>query len=163
MAKELRRRQGMPVDLTRKILDRAYELQRQLFESGEVASELLHSAVGALTELATTLRVQGDTCAALEAAERARDIASLLTARAPHNARRQHDLAVSYERIGDIQMTDGRREQALESCRMNLAIMEKLAAVIQATSSGGADCRPVSERSHLRWRRPVEPRRRSPL
>jgi len=44
MAKELRRRQGMPVDLTRKILDCAYELQRQLFESGEVASELLITA-----------------------------------------------------------------------------------------------------------------------
>ena len=128
MAQELRNRQGMPVELTRKILDRARGLQRQLVESGEIAPDLLHSEVGALTELATTLRLQGDTRAALEAAERAREIASALTARAPDNARWQHDLAVSHERIGDIQMAEGRREQALESYRMNLAIMEKLVA-----------------------------------
>src|SRR5262245_14752884 len=128
MAQELRNRQGMPVDLTRKILDRARALQRQLVESGEIAPDLLHSEVGALTELATTLRLQGDTRAALEAAERAREIASALVARAPDNARWQHDLAVSHERVGDIQMAEGRREQALESYRMNLAIMEKLVA-----------------------------------
>jgi tetratricopeptide (TPR) repeat protein len=128
MAQELRNRQGMPVDLTRKILDRARGLQRQLVESGEIASDLLHSEVGALTELATTLRLQGDTRAALEAAERAREIASALIARAPDNARWQHDLAVSHERVGDIQMAEGRREQALESYRVNLAIMERLVA-----------------------------------
>jgi tetratricopeptide (TPR) repeat protein len=128
MAQELRKSQGMPINLTRKILDRARGLQRQLVESGEIAPDLLHSEVGALTELATTLRLQGDLRAALEAAERAREIASALTARAAENARWQHDLAVSYERIGDIQLADGRREPALESYRMNLAIMEKLVA-----------------------------------
>ena len=48
MAQELRNRQGMPVDLTRKILDRARGLQRQLVESGEVTPDLLRSeALGA--------------------------------------------------------------------------------------------------------------------
>jgi tetratricopeptide (TPR) repeat protein len=128
MAQELRNRQGMPVDLTRKILDRARGLQRQLVESGEVAPNLLRSEAAALIELATTLRLQGDTGAGLEAAERARDIMHVLLARMPNNARWQHDLAVSYERIGDVQMAEGRREQALESYRMNLAIMEELVA-----------------------------------
>src|SRR5262249_10507397 len=99
MARDLRKRQGKPRALPRRILDRAHELQRQLVESGEIAPDLLYGEAAALSELATTISLQGDTKAAMAAAERARDIMGALLARVPDNVRWQYDLAVSYEGI----------------------------------------------------------------
>ena len=128
MAQELRNRQGMPVDLTRKILDRARGLQRQLVESGEVAPDLLRSEALGLTELAFTLSLQGDIKAALAAAERARDIMSALLARRPNEPHWWHDHGVNYLRIGDIKLAAGARSEAMDSYRDGVAIFEKLAA-----------------------------------
>ncbi len=128
MAQELRHRQGMPVDLTRRILDRAHGLQRQLTELGETAPDLIRSDSAALNELSTTLRLQGDTKAALAAAERARDIMTVIVERTPSNARWQHDLASSHERIGDVRIATGQREDAMASYRESLAIFERLTA-----------------------------------
>ena len=128
MAQELRNRQGMPVDLTRKILDRARGLQRQLVESGEVAPDLLRSEALGLTELALTLGLQGDNKAALAAAERARDIMSALLARLPNNRHWWHDHGVNHLRIGDIKLAVGARGEAMDSYRDGVAIFEKLAA-----------------------------------
>ncbi len=128
MAQELRDRQGMPVDLTRKILDRARGLQRQLVESGEVAPDLLRSEALGLTELALTLSLQGDNKAALAAAERARDIMSALLVRMPNDRHWWHDHGVNHLRIGDIKLAAGARGEAMDSYRDGVAIFEKLAA-----------------------------------
>jgi tetratricopeptide (TPR) repeat protein len=128
MAQELRNRQGMPVDLTRKILDRARGLQRQLVESGEVAPDLLRSEALGLTELALTLSLQGDNKAALAAAERARDIMSALLVRMPNDRHWWHDHGVNHLRIGDIKLAAGARGEAMDSYRDGVAIFEKLAA-----------------------------------
>ena len=128
MAQQLRKRQGMPVELTRRILDRAHGLQRQLVESGETAPDLLYGEAAAVSELATTLGLQGDTKAAMAAAERARDIMSALVTRVPANARWRYDLAVSYQGIGDINIAAGAREEAMQAYRQGLAILEKLLA-----------------------------------
>jgi tetratricopeptide (TPR) repeat protein len=128
MAQELRNRQGMPVDLTRKILDRARALQRQLVESGEVAPDLLRSEALGLTELALTLGLQGDNKAALAAAERAREIMSALLVRLPNDPHWWHDHGVNHLRIGDIKLAAGARSEAMGSYRDGVAIFERLAA-----------------------------------
>src|SRR6185369_2742799 len=128
MAQDLRNRQGLPVDLARKILDRARDLQRQLLESGEVALELLRSEALGLTELALTLSLQGDNKAALAAAERARDIMSALLVRQPNEPHWWHDHGVNYLRIGDIKLAAGARGEAMDSYRDAVVIFEKLAA-----------------------------------
>jgi tetratricopeptide (TPR) repeat protein len=127
MAQELRNRQGMPVDLTRKILDRARGLQRQLAESGEVAPDLLRSEAMGLTELALTLNLQGDNKAALESAERAREIMSALLVRRPNEPHWWHDHGVNYLRIGDIKLAAGARGEAMDSYREGVTIFERLA------------------------------------
>ena len=128
LAQEFRNRTGMPVDLVRGILERAQALQRQLSDSGETSPELRRSEYAALDELVTTLLAQGDTQAAFAAAARAVAIMEALVASDPADAGFQNDLAVSYERIADVMMAQGRREEALVSYRKSLAIAEKLAA-----------------------------------
>lgn len=128
LAQEFRNRTGMPVDLVRGILERAQALQRQLSDSGETSPELRRSEYAALAELVTTLLAQGDTQAALAAAARGVAIMEALVAGNPADAEFQNDLAVSYERIADVMMAQGRREEALASYRKSLAIAEKLAA-----------------------------------
>ena len=51
LANEFRDRTGMPIDLVRKILDRAQNLQQKLTASGETAPELRYSEVVALLSL----------------------------------------------------------------------------------------------------------------
>ena len=71
LAWELRDRAGMPRDLTRRILNRAQELQRQLADSGETAPALRRGEAIALSNLVLTLLAMGDTMEALAAGQRA--------------------------------------------------------------------------------------------
>ena len=73
MAQKFRDR-GLPVEVSRDILDRAQELQSKLIESGETAPTVRWNEAAALDELAQTLLKQGDTQAALVAAKSSRSI-----------------------------------------------------------------------------------------
>src|SRR5262249_55433137 len=113
------------------ILERARDLQRQLTDAGETSPDLMHSEVLALDELVRTLLVQGDTKAALAAAERSRDIMAALLAGTDGGDRNpgwRKDLSVTYQRIGEVLLAIGRREEALAAYRMALATLEELAA-----------------------------------
>ena len=72
LAKSMRDRKGMPIDLVRDILDRAQSLQRQLIASWQGRpEELLLSEGKALNEVVLTeFASLGDTASALKAAER---------------------------------------------------------------------------------------------
>src|SRR5262249_57367104 len=98
------------------ILERARDLQRQLADAGETSPDLMHSEVLALDELVKTLLVQGDTKAALAAAERSRDMMAALLARTDGGERNpgwRKDLSVTHERVGDVLLTVGRGEGAV--------------------------------------------------
>jgi tetratricopeptide (TPR) repeat protein len=128
LAVEFRDRTGIPIELTRRILDKAQDLQRQLIESGENAPELRYSEAQALNQLASTYRDQGDLESALSAAERARSIMQNMATAQPTNRRWQITLSVSEDQLGDLQQRDGHSPEALETYRRSLAVRERLAA-----------------------------------
>jgi tetratricopeptide (TPR) repeat protein len=133
LAKKLRDRRGMPVDLVRDLLDRAQRLQQQLMSAGETAPELRFSAAKALNELVLTLLEQGaaaaqaDTAAALNAAERYQAIMAELVAGNPGNVEWQYQLSLSHNRIGDVLDLMGRYKDALDQYNRALAIRQHLA------------------------------------
>jgi Flp pilus assembly protein TadD len=118
---------GMPTEVVRDILQRAIALQEDLAASGQGTPELQLSAADALAENAQTLLVQGDSQGALDAAERARNILRSLLSQDPNNNQWQHDLAVSYERIGDSQLAMGRQREALDAYQEALKGRRQLA------------------------------------
>ena len=128
LAREFRNRTGMPMDLVRKILERAQELQRQLAESGETSADLRRSEAIALMDLSRSLLALGDTKAALTAAERAREIMNRLLAGNPSNDSWRYDLSVSLVWIGDVRRAAGDRTGTLAAYEESLAIVRTLAA-----------------------------------
>ena len=54
----------------------------------------------------------------------------------PNNAGWQRDLSVSYDSIGDVQVTQGNLPEALKSFRASLAIRERLAQADPNTRAG---------------------------
>jgi tetratricopeptide (TPR) repeat protein len=128
LAQEFRDRTGMPVDLVRKILDRARDLQKQLTESGETSPSLRRSEAAAVAEMAITLRARGATKEGLPLADRCRAIMEALIAHDPGNSGLQLDLADCYITLGDLQ-ADAGREEALATYRKALAIREKFTAL----------------------------------
>jgi tetratricopeptide (TPR) repeat protein len=138
LAQEFRDR-GLPVDLVRKLLNRARDLQRQLTSSGEMSPGLLNSEAAALCELSTTLRAQGDYKDALETADTCRAVMERLLADDPSNAQWQRQLAASYQSIGDASRDAGQREAALAAHRKALAIRETLVAIDSANVAWQSD------------------------
>jgi tetratricopeptide (TPR) repeat protein len=128
LAREFRNRAGMPLDLVRKILGRAQELQQQLRESGETAPELRQSEAIGLLDLVDALLPLGDTKGALAAAERSRAIWDDLAAFDPANEVVQRNLSISHNKIGDVLVAAGRRDEALKEYSKAEAIRQKLAA-----------------------------------
>jgi tetratricopeptide (TPR) repeat protein len=120
------RDRGIPVDVTRKILDRTNQMQQQLIGLGETSPDLLRSEYAALAELSTTLLAQGDTKAAFTAATHARDIMEGLVASNPRNDGWQRDLSASYRGFGDVLAAQGNQREALTYYRRALAIVERL-------------------------------------
>ena len=126
LAQEFRDR-GLPVDLVRKLLNRARDLQRQLTSSGEMSPALLNSEAAALCELSTTLRAQGAFEEALEAADTCRAAMQKLLSQNPTNTQWQRQFAAAYQSIADALRDSGRREEALAAYREGLAMREALA------------------------------------
>jgi len=112
MAQKFRNR-GLPVNVTRSILDLAQQLQHQLIESGETAPDVRRADAAALEELADTLLAEGETKAALDAAQRSCSMMITLAADLPGNDR-QRDLVVSDAKVGDVRVAQGNLPQALK-------------------------------------------------
>jgi len=128
LAWELRDRAGMPLDLTRRILNRAQELQRQLADSGETAPALRRGEAIALSNLVLTLLALGDTTEALAAGQRGRAILEDLASIEPDNTMWQRDRLVNHNRIAEALEALGRREEAYEEYLKSHRIAEKLVA-----------------------------------
>ena len=69
---------------------------------------------------------QGDVARALAAAERSRAIMTELVASNPDNTKWQRDLSVSHDRLGEVLLLAGWREDALAAHRKSFAIRERL-------------------------------------
>ena len=128
LAREFRAREGVPIALVRRILERAQALQRQLIESGEATADLKYSEAMALYELVATYLAQGDKAAALQAAERYRGIIEGLLAANPDNTLWQQVLGTGFTTLGDILRNIDRPDEAIEAFRKSVAIWEKLVA-----------------------------------
>jgi hypothetical protein len=128
LAQEFRRRTGMPVDLTRLILERVQELQRQLAAAGERTPELLNLEAAALDELAALFLDQGDPKAALAAAERARDILQGLVEAIPTLPTLKRELAVAWNKIGDAKFAMADTPGALTAFQTALTIVTAIAS-----------------------------------
>ncbi len=128
LAQRFRNATGIPTEVVRDILQRAMALQRDLAASGQWSPDLKFSEADALVENAQTLLVQGDADGALDAGQRARDILLNLLKQNPKEQEWRHDLAVSYERIGDALATLGRRQEALAAYQNALVDRQQLAA-----------------------------------
>ena len=74
-----------------------------LAKSGQTTPDLKRSEAAALDEIASSLIDVGDTSGALTAAEQSRQIADDLVAANPNDAERQRDLAVSRNKVGNVQ------------------------------------------------------------
>jgi len=127
VAVKIRNRLGIPVNLVREILTRSRDLLDNLSAGGEISTELRGGIARVLRELATTLQIQGDIAAALEAAERSRDIMLGLLAEDAGNEQWQKELSLSYNRIGEVLAQANRRSEALDAYRLAFKIRKALA------------------------------------
>jgi tetratricopeptide (TPR) repeat protein len=118
----------MPIDLVRKILDRATGLQEQLMQSGETALDLRLSQAIALLEVIRTLQTQGDAQAALAAAKRYRDVSDEILAADPGNRNSELRVSDSYAMLANVLSDLGQLQEAVELLRKSLAICTALSA-----------------------------------
>ena len=127
LAQKFRNVVGVPAATIKDILDRARQLQDQLFGAGESNPSLRLSQAEALDETADTLLTLGETDSSLAAAKQAQELFQALQVQQPASVSVQHDLAVSYERIGDAQQAQGNLPAALTSYQAEQAISDRLA------------------------------------
>ncbi len=78
---------------------------------------------------ADVLTALGNNAQALEQYLQAHHLLQKLLDADPENVNRQHDLSVSYERVGDMHKAAGHRESALKAYKESLAIRESLVAL----------------------------------
>ena len=98
LAQKFRDIVGVPAATVKDILDRARELQDQLFGSGESNPSLRRSQAEALSETSITLLALGETQSALTAAQQAQEIFQALLAQQPDSTDFQRELSVSVRR-----------------------------------------------------------------
>jgi tetratricopeptide (TPR) repeat protein/energy-coupling factor transporter ATP-binding protein EcfA2 len=126
LAREFRRRTGMPVDLTRLILERVQDLQQQLGVNRNL--QLLGLEAAGSNEIASLYLEQGDLRAALEASERGRAIMEVMVKRYPHLDSLRRDLAVAFNKTGDVWIALGNANEALKAHEAALALISPIAA-----------------------------------
>jgi tetratricopeptide (TPR) repeat protein len=126
LARKFRNMSGVPASLISDILSRARELQDQLTVGGAQSDDLQLSRAEALTEAVNSRLDMGEVKGALEDASQSISIFELLSASHPTNADFRRELSVGYEKLGDVQVAQGRLAVALESYRHSLAIRAAL-------------------------------------
>ncbi len=139
VSREFRDRTGMPVELRRKILSRAQELQRELSESGDSTPVLRWSEAATLQEAVETLIALGEYKGALKSARRGLAIAEALAASDPANSDNRSLLANSHNKLADALLATGQREMALTHYQAGLSVNEALAAVDPANTRWRGD------------------------
>ncbi len=127
LARELRNRPGMPVELVNEILRRVQALQRQLGSAGSTP-ELLRLEAVSLAELSDSYQWQGNTAAAIAAARHAVAILEAIAKQHPNQRLAERSLAVALNQLGDVQRGLEPRATVLALHGRALAIVERLIA-----------------------------------
>jgi tetratricopeptide (TPR) repeat protein len=127
-------RYGAPIDkaqvpLLRGILEVVLKTATLLAKSGETSAALRSDQGEALNITADLLRRLGNSTGAREAARQAHDIFEALAAADPGNIHDQHNLAISYERIGDTLRAQQHPDQTLAAYRRAAEIIERLTRI----------------------------------
>jgi tetratricopeptide (TPR) repeat protein len=126
LAERFRNRTGIQSALVKYILEQALVLQEKLASFGRSSPDLKRSESRAYRQTSTTLLTIGDTLGALAAAERARQIIESVQAVKPDDPDTQLDVAGSYETLGAVLVTQGKREEALAVFRKALATAQRV-------------------------------------
>ena len=127
LAKSMRDRKGMPVELVQDILKRAQDLQQQLVDASGGRSDVLRSQAEALNEVVLTEFAAGDDAGALRAARAFVAKAQRLVDGSPGNPDDLRLMSFAYNRLGDVEMRAGNYAEALETYQKSVAIREGLA------------------------------------
>jgi tetratricopeptide (TPR) repeat protein len=129
---------GVPSDTIKEIIILSLQLQSALVTWGEDNDELRKTEYDALRKTASVLHKQGAADAALEAAQRALEIAQRMSSLNPSDIFARHNIASSRQIIGDIMHTLGRDAEAIDNFAQARLVLEKIAAD-PATESSAQD------------------------
>jgi tetratricopeptide (TPR) repeat protein len=127
IAQTLQGQKGMRTESVRKILGTAEHVIGKLVKRSDGNLELLRIQGAMLNEFADTYAAQGDTAKQEQAARKALAITKHLAKTNPGNAGWQHDLSVSYGKVGDVLVAEGKFSNALEAFHATLAAVGRLA------------------------------------
>ena len=119
---------GLPAGASLGLLAEAEERLRGLAELARETPQLRLRKAAMLTELARGYALFGDRDRQRDRATEADRLLARLAADAPSNFAWQRELALSYDQLGDLLLTQGRLEQALAGYRASRAIAVRLAA-----------------------------------
>jgi tetratricopeptide (TPR) repeat protein len=129
LATKLRNTQGVPLAISKSILDEATKVYDTLAQSsGSDRSEVLVSRSYLLHELIDTYAALGDLPARGRAVGDYLKAMAELTRRDPTNADWQLHLSFAHRKAGDLHITKGDLNQALQHHKTSLAIRERLLA-----------------------------------
>ncbi len=127
IAQNLADQQGVPVPTRSRILTEAMTVLDGMlrFQSDDPA--LLRMKAVASGVFSGAYEALGDTAQQRAMAEQSVAMFQRLGAREPGNTQHQRDLSVSFDRVGNVLVAQGRGEEALTAYRDSLAIRERLA------------------------------------
>jgi hypothetical protein len=128
LSRRLRAFADLPPALSKEILDRTRALQESFLTVGTATPEVLRGAIAALNENALTLESIGDMGGAYDTCDRVRHIIQQQLSTDPNNTDWQHELSISYERLGRLQLMQGKLQEALKFHQASLTVRDRLVA-----------------------------------
>lgn len=126
LAARFRNRAGIQSGLVKYILDEAQTLQDKLTSYGRSTPDLQRSKATALLETELTLATIGDNASAFAAADKARQIYRSLLADQPNDAGSLFNVALGEERVADVLLAQGKRDEALATYKDALAAVQSI-------------------------------------
>lgn len=125
IAMKLRNAGGLPLDDVSALLNDAGGMLEALHAVNADDSALMRSRAMFLRETSQTLLAKGDAAGALDKARQSHNLLDRLNAATSTDPALQHELALSYNRLGDAYHKLDLRLDALDNYRQALAIREK--------------------------------------
>lgn len=126
IATKLRNAAGLQLAEVDGLLSGAGKMLGALHEFNANSAPLMRSEAVFLRESSQTFLAAGDAQRALKTAEQARGLLQVSQARRDAEPTVDHDLALTFNRLGDALKKLGRHDEALDNYRRALAIREKL-------------------------------------
>jgi tetratricopeptide (TPR) repeat protein len=139
LSRRLRAFADLPPALSREILDRMRALQESFIAPGTAGPEASSGAVAALSEIAVTLELVGDVAGAYDTNDHVRQIAERQLSTNPGDTNWQHELSISYEKLGRLRFAQSNFQEALKLYQASLAIRDRLVRADSSNTSRQRD------------------------